>query len=37
MSVKISCSTIDRAWPPNSFGQPMPSQPSEPSWRITRL
>ena len=36
-SVKISCSIIERAWPPYSFGHPMPSQPSLPSWRITFL
>ena len=29
-SLKISWSIIERAWPPYSFGQPMPSQPSAP-------
>ena len=33
-SVKISCSIIERAWPPYSVGQPMPSQPSVPSTRL---
>jgi hypothetical protein len=32
-SKKISCSSIDRFWPPYSVGQPMPSQPSLPICR----
>ena len=29
-SKKMNCSTAERPWPPYSFGQPMPSQPSRP-------
>ena len=36
-SMKISWSTIERAWPPYSSGHPMPSQPSEPIWRTRPL
>ena len=36
-SEKISWSTMERSWPPYSLGQPMPSHPSVPIWRITRL
>ncbi len=32
-SLKIICSIIVRSWPPYSFGQPTPSQPSLPIWR----
>ncbi len=31
--VKMNCSSSPRAWPPYSFGQPMPSQPSRPIFR----
>ena len=38
-SQKISCSIGPRPWPPYSFGQPIPSQPSAPilatTWRNT--
>jgi hypothetical protein len=30
---KMYCSIGVRPWPPNSTGQPMPSQPSRPSLR----
>ena len=36
-SEKISCSSMERFWPPYSSGQPIPSQPSVPSWRISDL
>ena len=29
-SLKMNCSIGERPWPPYSFGQPMPSQPSAP-------
>ena len=29
-SKKMNCSIGERPWPPYSFGQPMPSQPSAP-------
>ena len=32
-SKKMNCSICERPWPPYSFGQPMPSQPSLPIWR----
>ncbi len=34
-SKKMNCSMAERPWPPHSFGQPMPSQPSWPIWRTT--
>ena len=36
-SEKISWSSMERFWPPYSSGQPMPSQPSVPIWRISDL
>jgi hypothetical protein len=34
-SKKMNWSVAGRPWPPNSVGQPMPSQPSLPIWRTT--
>lgn len=36
-SVKISWSSMGRAWPPNSSGQPMASHPSLPRVRVISL
>src|SRR5437588_2973848 len=30
----MNCSMAVRSWPPYSLGQPMPSQPSLPIWRM---
>ena len=32
---KMNWSVAGRPWPPYSFGQPMPSQPSWPIWRTS--
>jgi hypothetical protein len=32
-SKKMYCSMAERPWPPNSFGQPIPSHPSTPMRR----
>src|SRR5207253_2305813 len=34
-SKKMNCSTGERPCPPYSLGQPMPSHPSAPIWRMT--
>src|SRR6266850_6646433 len=33
----MNCSMAVRSWPPYSLGQPMPSQPSLPIWRMASL
>jgi len=35
-SKKMNCSIAERPWPPYSFGQPIPSQPSLAIWATTR-